>query len=176
MKRRFVIACIVLLVSASLSAGRFIVNTGPGPETLPGFSLGGLQWVAVEFEVTEPATITRIDAWMLVSRAGSLDLSLYSDGGEVPGEVLFRSSGFVNSGSAGWRGLSSLNWTVEPGTYWIGFEPRSDGAVVRMDGALPFPSKRPLLNGALVDLESEPLAYIEADGVAEMGVRIFAEN
>jgi hypothetical protein len=57
---------------------------------LPGFNLGGLQWVAVELDVTEPATITRIDAWMLVFREGSFDLSLYSDGGEVPGECSFR--------------------------------------------------------------------------------------
>jgi hypothetical protein len=175
MKPRLIVACIVLLVSAPLRADRFVVNTGPGPEDLPGFSLGGLQWVAVEFDVTEPMTITRVDAWLLVSHAGSLDLALYSDGGEVPGELLFRSTGFVNSGTAAWRGLSSLNWTVMPGTYWIGFEPQSAGGVLRMDGALPFPSKRPLLNGAVVDLESD-LIYREADGVAQMGVRIFGDR
>lgn len=177
MKRRLIIASMVLLVSAALHADRFIVNTGPGPEGLPGFSLGGLQWVAVEFDVTAAVTITRIDAWMLVSREGSLDLSLYSDGGEVPGELLFRSTGFVSSGNGGaeWRGLSSLNWTVAPGTYWIGFEPRSREGMSRMGGALPSPSKRPLQNGAVVDLESDE-TYIEADGVAEMGLRIFAEQ
>jgi hypothetical protein len=109
---------------------------------------------------------------MIVSHAGSLDLSLYSDGGEVPGELLFRSTGFVNSGNAAWQGISSLNWTVPPGTYWIGFERRGgDG----MSGALPFPSKRPLQNGALVDLESEPV-YFESDAVAQMGLRIFGTN
>ena len=173
MKQRVIIACIVLLVSAPLRANRFIVNTGPGPEGLPGFSLGGLQWVAVEFEVTEPATITRVDAWVLAYREGTLDFSLYSDGGEVPGELLFRSRGFINSGNvAEWQGVSSLSWTVTPGTYWIGFEARDAG---RMAGALPFPSKRPLVNGALVDLESGE-TYVESDGVAQMGLRIFAEN
>ena len=175
MKQRLIIACIVLLVSAPLGANRFIVNTGPGPEELPGFGLGGLQWVAVEFEVTEPTTIDRIDGWMLVFRAGALDLSLYTDGGEVPGELLFRSTGFVNSGSAAWRGVSSLNWTVTPGTYWVGFEPQPDGAVPGMEGALPFPSKRPLQNGAVVDRESG-LTYIEADAAAQMGLRIFADR
>jgi hypothetical protein len=175
MKQRLIIVCMVLVVSAALHAERFIANTGPGPETLPGFSLGGLQWVAVEFDVPDPATITRIDGWMLVSREGNLVLSLYSDGGEVPGELLFRSRGFVTSGTAGWRGLSSLDWAVSPGTYWIGFEPQSEGAVLRMDGALPFPSKRPLQNGALVDLESD-LTYVEADAIAQMGLRIFADR
>jgi hypothetical protein len=158
MKQRLIIWCLVLVVPASLLANRFIVNTGPGPEDLPGFSLGGLQWVAVEFDVTTSATITRVDGWMIVSREGFLDLSLYRDGGEVPGELLFRSTGFVNSGNAEWRGLSSLNWTVTPGTYSIGFERREGG----MSGALPFPGKRPLWNGAVVDLESD-LTYIEAD-------------
>jgi hypothetical protein len=175
MKLRLIIACIVLLASAPLRADRFIVNTGPGPEDLPGITLGGLQWVAVEFEVTEPVTIDRIDAWMLVSGAGALDLALYTDGGEVPGALLFRSTGFINSGSAAWRGLSSLNWSVLPGTYWIGFEPQTDGTFVRMSGALPSPSKRPLQNGAVVDLESGS-TYMEADGVAQIGVRIFADR
>jgi hypothetical protein len=176
MKQRLIIACVVLLVSASLDANRFIVNTGPGPETLPGFSLGGLQWVAVEFEVTEPVTITRIEGWMLVSLAGNLDLSLYSDGGEVPGELLFRSTGFVNSGNAAWRGISSLNWTVPPGTYWIGFEPRQEGFEPRMGGALPVPSKRPLQNGAVMDLEFNEPTYMESDAIAEIGVRVFADK
>ena len=141
MKQRLVIACIAVLLSTSLNGNAFIVNTGPGPEGLPGFSLGGLQWVAVEFDVT-PTTITeRNNGWILAHRAGTLNLSLYSDGGEVPGELLFRSTGFVNSGTtASWQGLSSLNWTVEPGTYWLGFEPRSDGTVVRMEGACRFPA------------------------------------
>jgi hypothetical protein len=174
MKQRFIIACMVLLVWPALHAEQFVVNTGPGPSGLPGYTLGGLQWVAVEFDVTEPLTITRVDGWISVSREGVLDLSLYSDGGEVPGELLFRSTGFIESGNgtAEWRGLSSLNWTSPPGTYWIGFEPRQGDI---MSGALPFPSKRPLQNGAVADLEDGE-TYREADAVAEIGLRIFADR
>ncbi len=170
MRQRFVIAYFVLLVATPLCAEPVtIVNTGPGPASYPGIELSGLQWVAVEFGVTTLATIDRIEGWMVVANAGSLDLSLYRDGGEVPGELLFQSTGFLNAGNTAWRGLSSLNWSVTPGTYWIGFEQHGGLAA-----ALPSPSVRPLQNGAVVDLESEPI-YQEADAVAGMGLRIFGD-
>jgi hypothetical protein len=149
-----------------------IVDTGPGPSTLPGFSLGGLQWVAVEFPVTKPTVITAAQGWMIVSRGGFLDLALYRGGGNVPRDVLFRSTGRIESGNADWRGLSTLTWPVTRGAYWIGFEvPGPDP----MSGALPFPSERPLGNGAVVDRESSESTYQEANAVAQMGLRIFGE-
>ena len=172
MRQRLLAGLMLLLLPASLRADPItIVDTGPGPSTLPGFSLGGLQWVAVEFAVTRPAVITAVQGWMIVSRGGALDLALYRGGGDVPGDVLFRGTGRVDSGNAEWRGLATLVWPVTPGTYWLGFEvPGPDP----MSGALPFPSERPLRNGAVVDRESDG-GYEEADGVAEMGLRIFAE-
>ena len=177
MKQRLIIACMVLLVSPGLYADRFIVNTGPGPAGLPGYSLGGLQWLAVEFDVTEPVTITRVEGWILAYRAGALDVSLYSDGGEVPGELLFRSTGFVETGdgTAEWHGASAVNWTIPPGSYWIAFEPRPGEAVFRMEGAAPYPSKRPLQNGAVADLEWDE-TYFESDAVAQIGLRIFGDK
>lgn len=174
MRQRLLVALMVLLIPAALHADPIkIVDTGPGPSTLPGFSLGGLQWVAVEFAITRPAVITAAQGWMVVSSGGSLDLSLYRGGGDVPGSLLFRSTEFLNSGNADWRGLSTLAWPVVPGTYWIGFEAPGPG---QMSGALPFPSERPLQNGAVVDREVEGSSYQEADAVAQMGLRIFAET
>src|SRR3982751_6785747 len=142
MRRRLLVVLLVCLIPASLRADPItIVNTGPGPSTLPGFSLGGLQWVAVQFPVTAPAVITVAQGWMIVQRGCLLDLSLYRDGGEIPGDLLFRNTGRVDSGNADWRGLSTLAWPVTPGTYWIGFEVRGPDT---MSAALPFPSERPL--------------------------------
>jgi hypothetical protein len=172
MRRGLLVVLMVVVIPASLRADPItIVNTGPGPSSFPGFSLGGLQWVAVQFPVTRPAVITAAQGWMIVSVGGFLDLSLYRDGGETPGDLLFRNRGRVDSGNADWRGLSTLTWPVTPGTYWIGFEVRGPDA---MSGALPFPSERPLRNGALVDREQADQSYQPADGIAQMGLRIFA--
>lgn len=109
---------------------------------------------------------------MSVYRGGTLDVALYEDGGETPGAVLFRSTGIVAEGEAAWRGLTTLGWSVGPGTYWIGFEVPGPAG---MGGTLPNPSERPLMNGAVVDREFET-GYQEADAVAQMGLRVFAEE
>lgn len=173
MRRGVMVALMVLLIPASLRADPItIVDTGPGPSALPGYALGGLQWVAVEFAVTDPAVITSVDAWMSVYRSGFLDLALYTDGGEIPGEQLYRDTVRVESGGADWSGLSGLTWAVAPGTYWLGFEvPGPDG----IGAALPYPSERPLQNGAVVDRESDG-GYQEADAVATMGLQIHGEG
>jgi len=169
---RVLAALMLLLAPASLRADPItIVNTGPGPSSLPGIELGGLQWLAVEFDVARPAVITTVQAWMIASRGGSLDLALYGDGGEVPGALLFRSTARVDAGTADWRGLSTLAWAVNPGTYWMAFEVPGPDSIL---AALPDPSEHPLRNGALVDRESDG-GYQEADGVARIGVRIFGE-
>ena len=173
MRQRLLVALMLLLIPASLRADPItIVDTGPGPSTFPGFALNGLQWVAVEFGVARPAVITAAQGWMIVSVGGSLDLALYRDGGEIPGGLLFRSTGRLESGGADWRGLSALAWSVSRGTYWLGFEVPGPDSI---SAALPFPSQRPLRNGALVDRESDDPSYRESDGIAQMGVRIFAQ-
>jgi len=170
--RRVLVALVVLLIPASLRADPVtIVNTGPGPSGFPMMGLGGLQWLAVEFDVSRPDVITGVEGWMLISRGGFLDLVLYTDGGEIPGTELSRQTVRLESAAAAsWRGVSSgLTWLVAPGTYWVGFEmPLRDV----IQAGLPFPSERPLTNGAIVDTENEGW-YHEADGAARIGLRIF---
>ena len=172
MRQRLLVTILLLLAPASLRAETItIANTGPGPSSAAGIELGGLQWVAVEFDVAHPAVITTVQAWMSAARSGSLDLVLYGDGGEVPGDLLFRSTARVEGGTADWRGLSTLAWAVNRGTYWIAFEVPGPDPVL---AALPVPSEHPLRNGALVDRESDR-GYQEADDIARIGVRIFGE-
>lgn len=174
MKRLLAVA-LVLLVPTTLRADPItIVNTGPGPATFPGLSVSSLQWVAGEFDVSSPAVITGVQGWMIVSHAGFLDFSLYTDGGDVPGALLFRTTGFVNSGSADWRGVGGLSWSIRSGTYWLGFEAPGPHS---MHGAMPGPTVRPLVNAALVDGELDTRDYFAATGAADsVGLRIFADS
>jgi len=172
--KRWRLALIVLLVPTSLYADPIrIVDTGPGPAGLPGFTLDSLQSLAVEFPVNAAATITGAQGWMVVFHPGLLDLALYRGGGDVPGDELFRSTASVSVGNGAWQGLSTLAWPVTPGRYWIGFEAPGSRP---MSGAMPFPSRRPLQNGASFDRESGEGAYHAADEVAKIGVRIFAAS
>jgi len=173
--KRWRAALMVLLVPTSLYADPIrIVDTGPGPDgRVGGFSLGPLQSVAVEFPVNAAAVISGAQGWMSVFNPGGLlDFALYRGGGDVPGDLLFRSTGRVSGGNAAWRGLSTLAWPVTPGTYWLGFEAHGTDP---MNGTLPFPSQRPLRNGAVIDRESDG-GYQAADEVARIGVRIFAAS
>jgi hypothetical protein len=172
-RQHILVTVLVLLAAAPLHAESIrIVDTGPGPADLPGFSLFSGQWVAAEFEVLNPAVITDVQGWMLVSGSGLLDLALYQGGAAVPGALLFRSTGFINSGSADWKGLSGLSWFVTPGSYWMAFEPPR---VVGMGGAMPYPTEHPLANGATAHSESR-FRYFESDEAGQIGLRILAES
>jgi hypothetical protein len=173
MSRRLIAGLLFLLVPASLRAEPVtLIDTGPGPSGSAGFSLGGLQWVAVEFEVTAPTVIRRAQGWIAASRGGLLDLVLYEDGGEIPGEQLYRDTAHIDAGTSDWHGLSALAWEVASGTYWLAFEVPGPGG---MSGAMPYPSAHPLSNGAVVDRESDG-GYQQADGVAAAGVRIAGDR
>ncbi|MBW8866341.1 MAG: hypothetical protein JF610_03255, partial [Acidobacteria bacterium] len=77
MKQRLLVPLMLVLIPVSLYADPItMVDTGRGPSTFPGFSLGGLQWVAVEFPVARPAVITAAQGWMIVTHGGLLDLAL----------------------------------------------------------------------------------------------------
>lgn len=172
MRRRLFVLLIVLLIPGSLRADPItLVDTGPGPAQ-GGYGLLTTQWLAVEFNVVQPLVITGVQGWMSVARAGLTEFALFSDGGEIPGAELYRTAQRLQAGAAQWQGASGLSWAVQPGTYWLGFEvPGPDGIVATM----PFPSARPLANGAFADREPEG-AYQEGDAVASIGVRIFAES
>ena len=84
------ILALVLLSPTVAAAGPVtIVDTGQGTSTwaaLVGIrpAGGGLpeaeQWLAGEFLVASPVTITSIEGWMYVDQSGQLAVKVYSDG------------------------------------------------------------------------------------------------
>jgi hypothetical protein len=120
-----------------------IVDTGPGFNDAGGTSLVLFQWLAGEFTVTEGFSITDISGWMGVDNSGTLQVSLYSDGGDVPGASLFSQQTFINAKHGSlptWHGVSNLGWLIGPGTYWVAFEVLPGSSFIGyMPGGAPFP-------------------------------------
>ena len=171
MRTRLAIALVAVLVPAGVRADPVtIVDTGAGPSGLPAFSFYSGQWLAAEFDVGSPTVITGMQGWMQLGSGGALRLALYSDGGDVPGSALAVRNGVVAAGSADWRGFTDLAWPVSPGTYWVGFEVPAGS---RLSGSMPFPSPRPLPNGAAAHGDSG-MRYFSANDLT-IGVRIFGE-
>ena len=120
------------------------VDTGPGPEGPTGWTLNPSQSLAAEFVLGQDSTITSVEGWIASIIDGSLfTASIFSDGGNVPGSVLFSSS--FSGGAPGtgqWQGAYGLSWNLAAGTYWVGFSGQNGL------GTMPNPSANPLGNEA----------------------------
>jgi hypothetical protein len=128
------------------------------------------EFLAAEFSVGSPVTVTSAEGWINVSHAGTLNVKFYSDGGDIPGSQLFSASPAVGTG-VGWRGATGLNWLLAVGTYWIAFEVPASGG---MAGYMTTPAPSPLANGAFFDLFSTPPHWVGYD--AGIGVRILGDT
>jgi hypothetical protein len=174
MRLRLIPLCLaaLLLLTVPKVYAATIVDTGPGPDSSGGFSLYQDQWLAGEFTITEFVTIASVEGWMNVYTPGSLDIAIYTDGGDIPGLELFRASGNLGAETpATWRGLSGLTWNLLPGTYWVAFEVTGSSS---FSGSMPGPSQFPLDNEAFYCGGPgcvPPNVYNPADYL-DLGVRI----
>jgi hypothetical protein len=137
------------LYSATAFAA-FIVNTGinESPDA-NNWALNSGQWLAAEFTINQPYTITEIEGALSTSSGGqTINIVLYSDGGDIPGSVLFsKAANLVGSTEfplhPNWQGISELRWSIASGSYWIAFEHVSGFLSV-----MPGPTPNQLLNEA----------------------------
>ena len=164
MKRFELMALAAMLALAPIAGANAatIVDTGPGPNVTTGGVVAPDQFLAAEFE-TGAAKIVTIEGWIsaLVNNT-NLRVALYSDGGAVPGAVLFQTS-FAANPSTGWQGVSGLNWEVGPGAYWVAFEGISGRA------SMSFPVSDPLDRYAFTPGIGQPY---QANPSSTFGVRI----
>ena len=174
------ILALVLLSPTVAAAGPVtIVDTGQGTSTwaaLVGIrpAGGGLpeaeQWLAGEFLVASPVTITSIEGWMYVDQSGQLAVKVYSDGGDAPGSELFGSAFSVTQDwQAVWVGATGLSWALDPGAYWVAFQSYDPSVGAYMPGEAP----SPLVNEAYIyDFTGSWLGGDHLD----LGFRILGES
>lgn len=162
-----------LLVCCMCPAGAsaaVLIDTGAPPyygSTL--YDLSADQFLAAEFDLQSSTVITTVEGWIGGSPGQAINVRLYSDGGDVPGTVLFSGS-FVTSGSLGdWQGANDLNWLIGSGTYWISFEGTNPTGPnpVAMYGSAPNP-----LGNEAYSYFSGGNGYWAPDDALDLGIRV----
>jgi hypothetical protein len=173
--RRIAGSGIVALVLASPASATLIVDTGPGPLS-GGYVLGdefglGTRWLAAEFTLAGAAVLTSVEGWMWAFQGTpNVQAAIYTDGGEVPGSLLYTSAPFIPGAtgeSADWYGVSGLGWALGAGSWWVSFQADEDIA------GMPYPSASPLSDYA--SRRTRFSTDWNADDSLGFGVRIEAD-
>ncbi len=107
------------LLLPSISHANIIVNTGPG--TGAQYLLNHQQWLAAEFITNQSYNITEVSGWIGTVIEGDVTFSLYTDGGNLPGSILYSSTKSLTLSDPQWETISGLNWDIDAGSYWIAF-------------------------------------------------------
>ena len=151
------------------------VQSEPALHSSP--ALGSWQWLATEFTLYQSVVINQVDGWMFENDSyqsasnAPVNVVIYSDGGEVPGSILY-SATFTPGDSLDWYGADSLNWSLEAGTYWVAFEvDRSLQSPYAYEYVMPLVRDNNL-NGAGWNYGHSTLDY-SANDLNTLGVRIF---
>lgn len=157
-----VLAAASVTAAALPAAAGTIVDTGT-PGTVTDWALDS--GIAARFQVANATTITGIEGYFSGGGSpGTYTIALYSDGTNTPGTELFSTQSTVTAN--GWNGKSGLNWAVNSGFFWVGFEVRPGQTFTR--GGMPSPAPSPLLDEAY----NRGGRYFPNDGF-DIGVRIY---
>ena len=177
---------IIIPVSAEL-----IVDTGPVASDSSGYGITygqfdqGVQWqyVAAQFSLSRPCTVTNVQGWIGSIDAGNADFVIYTNSGDnLPGTQLYRQSLFINKTydditnklNAGWYGPSGLTLNLPAGTYWVAFETKDHFFY----GAMPHPSPNHLIKEAVYGkdtLANPPYDPGWLAAALNLGVRIYGK-
>lgn len=159
------IALVSSLLIAAPGHAIVVVDTGPQLPFDSGYILGGGQSLAAEFTVANALALETIEGFFGGNVEQLVTITIFADGGDVPGAPLY-SQGFQQMVSPGsWQGLAGLFWTVAPGSYWIGFDGSADDFALNF---MPWNAPNPLPNQAIL---AQPPYYVPTTGI-DMGVRI----
>lgn len=137
-----IVVSLTLLAFGTATHAADIIYTGPGPDGAPGYIFDSTYWMAAEFTLPTAYEITDVEGWMyVVSGSHMANISIYNDGGDLPGNPTPFSQSFnvINLPPADWVGLTGLSWSLPAGTYWAVF-----GGSGTLQVGMPFPSANPL--------------------------------
>lgn len=157
---------ITILLVASAAGAELLVDTGPGPTESTGLFVSPTQFLAGQFTLADPKTITDLQGWIYTTTSGSADFVIYADTGTVPdtGTELLRAAAILPlspPSTPDWHGVSGLSTTLAAGTYWVAIESTTSTST------MPAPAPSPLANYAF----AQTVVYVNIG--ADLGFRVF---
>lgn len=181
MKKQF----LAVLVSATLigvagpAGAEPIVDTGhvvidSGGDV--GWQFTAHQSFAAEFTTTKQYSVRSLEGFLAVLTGGALRLSLYTDGGDIPGERLFTTVLNLEETAARWLGATNLSWSISPSTYWVAFEGTAEAGTFDPFLGSFFFGQNPLLHEALKgNADCCPIEWNGNADFLDLSVRIFGD-
>lgn len=125
----FFTSLITLMLISTTNQAAIIVDSGAADR--PGGSvLDNRQWLAKEFSLNNKYNITGVEGYIstnvLSNIGGTFSISIYSNGGNIPGIELFSTEATSTFGESfnHWQGTHDLDWNLSSGNYWMTFEVR----------------------------------------------------
>jgi hypothetical protein len=166
MAKKLIIALAICLCVIGSAQANFLVDTGQPSTTTGGNTLSYPKTLFAQFTLNQKATISAIMGWINAGKTGSIQVQIYQDNADVPGAIVNSQMVDVGSTGAAWIGASSLNWTLNPGKYWVGFM----DSMVSIQGSMPKPAPSPLAKEGYISVSGTP--FVRDDGM-DIGVRIY---
>lgn len=157
-----------LIAAAAPAAAASIVDTGANPNGTS-WNFAQYQYFAGEFTIAEDHLINQVEGYFSnFAQSGTVTAQLFSDGGNIPGALLFSQSFMLQGGSSlAWYGISGLNWEVNAGTYWLAFAPDANISGIWPGGApSPLGEYSQVISGVWQDLGPDFFDYLD------VGIRI----
>lgn len=89
-----------------------------------GYALDIHQWLAGQFAIGQTSTIKSVQGYMWGQQDGEIRLAIYNSDivNNVPAGAAIFSQIFKTSDVNDWYGITDMNLTLDPGTYWAAFE------------------------------------------------------
>lgn len=119
----------LLLFISSIATATTIVDTGEGADTSIGSSPifhdnEYVQYLAGKITVDESVVVETIEIWMRSMGAGQVDVKIYTDNNNLPGDLIASKTYTVDRPYSlfGWEAFTEFSSVLPPGSFWVAIE------------------------------------------------------
>lgn len=113
----------ISLLTATPAFATIVVDTGT-PTGTTNFLMGAGQDVAGLFTLTDKTFVDTVEGFINSTAVGTITVTIYGNGALPDSSNILFSQSFASTVTpveGAWQGVSVQGWTLEAGTYWVGF-------------------------------------------------------